>query len=315
MQIQHFSNPTAVMARTAPAVQDQPPVDQTPSDPVDQPSIDWNSVGKSALTGAAIWGVPATLGAIHPVAGLLGVAGLAAYLVYETGNPRTIAGAAFIGAPSTNVGMHLGALGAVGVAAAGALSLGLSNYLDQRRAMPVDSEPLPATPGDVQGPYYRENAPVRTNLFSEGEQGTAINYAYSVVGTDGEPLEGAMVDIWTADDTGIYDMESAEFRGRARSTTNADGEVGFNAIRPGNYDLGTDPDTGERLFRPAHVHAKVTAPGHEPLLTQLYFPDDPYNGKDPIIDREEGERGFDPVLLQGLEDSTASFHFVLAPQA
>src|SRR6187200_1764164 len=48
------------------------------------------------------------------------------------------------------------------------------------------------------------------------------------------------------------------------------------------------PDTHRRIVRqadlrrgrPAHMHVKVSAPGHELLTAQLYFPGDPHNDDD-----------------------------------
>ena len=39
---------------------------------------------------------------------------------------------------------------------------------------------------------------------------------------------------------------------------------------------------GQHPWRPAHIHFKVDAPGHEPLITQVFFPDDPYLENDTI---------------------------------
>lgn len=179
--------------------------------------------------------------------------------------------------------------------------------LDARAAF----QPLPETPGDVEGPYYRDNAPVRANLFPEGEQGAPVKYSIEVVDTSGRAIPGANVDIWTADSKGEYDMTSQAFRGRAQGQASDEGKISFSGIRPGNYDLGTDPDTGQRIFRPAHVHGKFSAPGYKSVTGQLYFPDDPYNESDPIIDREEGERGFDPALVMQGENNDFSYKFVL----
>lgn len=172
-------------------------------------------------------------------------------------------------------------------------------------------QPLPATPGDVEGPYYRANAPVRNNLFVEGEQGAPVKYTIEVVDVLGRAIPGATVDIWTADAEGLYDMTSQDFRGRAQTQTDAGGQSKFEGVRPGNYDLGTDPETGEKIYRPAHVHGKFSAPGFKGVTGQLYFPDDPYNESDPIIDREEGERGFDPALVMSGENNDFTFRWVL----
>jgi protocatechuate 3,4-dioxygenase beta subunit len=40
--------------------------------------------------------------------------------------------------------------------------------------------------------------------------------------------------------------------------------------------------TGQHPWRPAHIHFKVETEGHEPLITQVFFPDDPYLDNDTI---------------------------------
>ncbi len=62
------------------------------------------------------------------------------------------------------------------------------------------------------------------------------------------------------------------------------------------------------MYRPAHIHVKVSAPGHAPLTTQLYFPEDPYNAGDPFIDRS--------LIMEVSPDRNAlgaRYDFVLRP--
>ncbi len=71
------------------------------------------------------------------------------------------------------------------------------------------------------------------------------------------------------------------------------------AIVPGRYLNGS-------RYRPAHVHVKLSAPGHPPLTTQLYFPEDPYNKGDPFIHRS--------LIMQTIskpDGMHANFEFVL----
>ena len=63
------------------------------------------------------------------------------------------------------------------------------------------------------------------------------------------------------------------YRGRIVTTT--DGNYAFECLRPGNYF-----DAGWNLWRPAHLHMKVEAPGYETLVTQPYFDDDAQNAHD-----------------------------------
>ncbi|MBI3926317.1 MAG: hypothetical protein HY319_12310 [Armatimonadetes bacterium] len=124
---------TTVAAAEAEPQPPQPPA-EPPEDPVEQPAINWASVRKSAAIGAALWGAPAALGAIHPLAGIAGAIGVGAYAAYVSKDPRGLIVGAFIGLPSAQLGMHWGALGALGVAGVGAVGLGLNDYLAQKRA-------------------------------------------------------------------------------------------------------------------------------------------------------------------------------------
>lgn len=111
-----------------------------------------------------------------------------------------------------------------------------------------------------------------------------------VVDTRGELLEGAVLEIWHADPHGVYDLDG--YRYRAKVAAAQKGTYGFETLMPGHY-----PD---RVC--AHIHYRVTAPGHEPLITQLYFATDPaFEGdpdrnfkKDPILQSRELIR---PVTL------------------
>lgn len=134
-----FSSP---LRATAPAEQPAQPAPAPADPPADQaPAIDWKSVGKNAAVGAAFWGVPAALGAIHPVAGMVGALGVGLYAAWSTKNPRGLILGAFVGMPSANLGAHWGVGGAALCAGLGALSLGLSNYIDQKRAAAESQTP------------------------------------------------------------------------------------------------------------------------------------------------------------------------------
>ena len=76
-------------------------------------------------------------------------------------------------------------------------------------------------------------------------------------------------------------------RAHARRRTTARYE--FQTMLPKPYTVPTDGPVGRYLeavgqhpWRPAHIHFKVTAPGHRPLITQVFFPDDPYLENDTI---------------------------------
>jgi protocatechuate 3,4-dioxygenase beta subunit len=100
-----------------------------------------------------------------------------------------------------------------------------------------------------------------------------------VLGADCRPLSGATLDVWQADARGDYDNTGWTLRGRL--TSGAGGRWEVHSIVPGRYLNGP-------RYRPRHLHFKLTADGHRPLTTQLYFPGDPYN---------DGDAFFEPSLL------------------
>lgn len=133
---------------------------------------------------------------------------------------------------------------------------------------------LPTT-DDILGPFYRANAPFRTDLTIPGQPGTVFQLEGKVISTEcPTALNNALVDIWQADHPGLYDNTSQDFRYRGRQNVNANGEYAFTTIIPGQYLNGNQ-------YRPSHIHFRVTAPGHVELITQMYFQGDPYIPTDP----------------------------------
>ncbi|MGM0577113.1 MAG: hypothetical protein ACQEXJ_15415 [Myxococcota bacterium] len=131
-----------------------------------------------------------------------------------------------------------------------------------------DAEPMVCEPTgeDLQGPFYEPDAPSTASLAPAGEPGVPLAIAGLVFGPDCEtPLPGATVEVWQADDAGDYHDDKL----RATLAADADGGYTFDTIRPGRYLQASG-------YRPAHIHYKVSAPGHRTLITQLYFEGDPF---------------------------------------
>lgn len=139
------------------------------------------------------------------------------------------------------------------------------------------SESCPPTDDNIEGPFYREDAPARTDLVEPGDSGTRLSLAIQVVDLDCQPIAGAEVDLWQADPSGEYDNSSSEMRYRGIGTADADGRVDFTTMVPGFYLNGSQ-------FRPAHLHLMVRVAGVHRLTTQLYFEGDPYLAADPFVE-------------------------------
>ena len=148
------------------------------------------------------------------------------------------------------------------------------------------------TASDVLGPFYRAGAPARARLTDPGEPGEALVLSGTVYGPDCRtPLPGALLDVWQADHTGLYDIKEpagltdrTPIRLRGRLLTDAQGRYEIETIVPGRYPIppglpGLEQYAGRT--RPAHVHFLVMHPMLGPLTTQLYFKGDPYLSQDP----------------------------------
>ncbi|HLP10944.1 MAG TPA: hypothetical protein VK177_03370 [Flavobacteriales bacterium] len=130
------------------------------------------------------------------------------------------------------------------------------------------------TTNDILGPFYRAGAPLRTDMTYEGLAGTRIVLKGNVYTDDcTTPLKDALVEIWHCNAEGEYDNETDNFYQRASWKTNEKGEYTFTTILPGKYLNGD-------LFRPSHIHYRVTCARHKELISQIYFKGDPHIADD-----------------------------------
>ncbi|GLY63925.1 catechol 1,2-dioxygenase [Amycolatopsis taiwanensis] len=178
--------------------------------------------------------------------------------------------------------------------------------------------------GSIEGPYYVPGAPElgadATIPMRDGESGTPLLWEGSVTSTDGTPL-AATVELWHADNDGYYSQFAPgipEWNLRGTFATGPDGKFRIRTIQPAPYQIPTDGPCGKLIaaagwhaWRPAHLHVKVSAPGHELLTAQLYFPGDPHNDDD-IASAVKPELILSPVAG---DDGSAKvdYGFVLDP--
>lgn len=109
-----------------------------------------------------------------------------------------------------------------------------------------------------------------------------------VMDTEGKPLRDTLVEIWQANAAGRYRHRwdqwdaplDANFSGAGRCLTDDDGAFRFVTIRPGPYPWGNHFNA----WRPAHIHFSLLGRAFaQRLVTQMYFPGDPFFAYDPIF--------------------------------
>jgi len=154
------------------------------------------------------------------------------------------------------------------------------------------------TPSDVEGPLYREQPPWRekpVKIYEEyegAEKGDVLFVHGRITSADGTPISGAVLDIWQTGPDGGYDLwdeRQPDYNFRGRFGVDEDGGYEFQTMVPKPYTVPTKGPVGRLLeaigqhpWRPAHIHFKVESEGHETLITQVFFPDDPYLENDTI---------------------------------
>ncbi|HEX4986145.1 MAG TPA: intradiol ring-cleavage dioxygenase [Burkholderiales bacterium] len=156
-------------------------------------------------------------------------------------------------------------------------------------------KPGGATENTVLGPFHVAGArhmPMWADIAA-GAPGEPAYVHGSVLEVDGAPVAGAQIDVWQTDGEGFYDVQRPggnERYARAVLTTGADGRYGFRTVKPVSYPVPTDGPVGRMLlgmgrhpYRPAHVHAIVTAPGFERVATHLFVAGDEYLDSDAVF--------------------------------
>lgn len=174
-------------------------------------------------------------------------------------------------------------------------TLGISRLVDAIN----HSTSAHATPSSLLGPFYRPGAkrmPAGASIAGETE-GDQLLVSGIVRSDRGAPIAGAELDVWQTAPNGMYDVQDPnqpDMNMRGLFVTDAAGRYQFRSVQPKSYPIPDDGPVGKMLratkrhpYRPAHIHFRVAAPGHEALTTAIYVEGDDYLHTDAVFGQKD----------------------------
>lgn len=157
-------------------------------------------------------------------------------------------------------------------------------------------KPAGATESTVFGPFHRQGAPelpMGADIAPNDTSGTPAVVFGRVLDPAGQPVAGALLDVWQANSEGFYDSQlpnPGDLHMRGKFRTGPDGRYVVKTTRPVHYQIPTDGPVGRMLkatnrhpWRPAHVHFAASADGFEPVTTHVFDSIDPYLKSDAVF--------------------------------
>ncbi len=180
-------------------------------------------------------------------------------------------------------------------------------------------QPAGVTETTVFGPFYTGEQPLLPHgatILKRPEPSPILNVSGHVNSAGGQPIAGALVEVWQVDANGLYDVQDPSIpKGHLRGSfhTRSDGSFAFQTIAPVTYAIPTDGPVGELLralgrhpMRPAHIHFMISAPGHERLVTHIFVAGDAYLQGDAVF-------GVKDSLIADFARDHVEFDFGLKP--
>ncbi|HET9528835.1 MAG TPA: protocatechuate 3,4-dioxygenase [Blastocatellia bacterium] len=186
----------------------------------------------------------------------------------------------------------------------------------------VFADNLVRTPAQTEGPFYPNKMPLDTdndlliiNDMITPAVGAVTYLSGRILDSRGEPIRGAVVEIWQVDNNGAYlhtgsvnrEKRDANFQGFGRFMTGSTGEYLFRTIKPVPYP-----------GRAPHIHFAVKVKGRDKFTTQCYIKGDPGNDRDFILNaiRDVKSRNslisdFAPIKGSRIGELAARFDVVL----
>lgn len=191
-----------------------------------------------------------------------------------------------------------------------------------------------ATESTVFGPFFTEGSPEIPlgGDMSFDATGEPCWVEGTVTDTEGNPLARARIEVWEADENGLYDVQYDDGRiaARAHLFTDGQGRYRFWGITPTPYPIPHDGPVGHMLqavgrspMRASHLHFMVSHEGCRTLVTHIFVAGDElletdtvFGVKDSLVKEFVRHPSTDPTpdgrMVEGTWSRTR-FNIVLAP--
>jgi protocatechuate 3,4-dioxygenase, alpha subunit len=137
-----------------------------------------------------------------------------------------------------------------------------------------------ATPSQTVGPFFHIGLDriAVNNLTANLAVAEGIVISGHVLDGDGKPVIDALIEVWQADAHGAYASPRSPFKGFGRIATDAQGAFSFTTVKPGRV-----AGPNGKLQAP-HIAVNIFMRGLlKHLVTRIYFPDEPSNDDDAIL--------------------------------
>jgi protocatechuate 3,4-dioxygenase alpha subunit len=145
------------------------------------------------------------------------------------------------------------------------------------------------TPSQTIGPFFHRALLHEgwNDLAARGLADERFAIEGRIVDGDGTPVGDAMIEVWQANAAGRYDhpedrhehkLLDPNFHGFGRTASGPDGCFRLRTIKPG-------PVPGiDGAPQAPHINVSIFARGLlKRLVTRIYFPDEPLNATDPLL--------------------------------
>ena len=142
------------------------------------------------------------------------------------------------------------------------------------------------------------------------ERGIPIGVNCVVKGSDGKPVQNALVYCYQTDERGWYGADAPHFTGMEGDRRHArlfgylitdnSGQFHLSTIHPRGY-----PNSN----LPSHIHIEITAPGYNTIITEFLFDEDPR--LTPEVRTRAKNEGF---IIQTLNNGTYNYMLIMSRQ-